>query len=238
MVKIKDYTDSEVKLLVATPFPVDLIKKTVAVTKHKDFMSKSIDNMDKIIKYLLEANHTSVFEHIVYTFIIKGASRSFLAQITRHRMASYTSGSQHYQDYRDYGFKIDKQHASGNSLQLYKESVDESRKKYIELIENGIPNHEARQVLPNASENNLIVTINARSLINFFNLRLCRRNTREIRTIASKMYEYCINHFPELFTYVGPDCYMKNKCFQGNQSCGEKYSTVVELFSAGDKGGD
>lgn len=58
--------------------------------------------------------------------------------------------------------------------------------------------------------------MNARSLINFFNLRLCYRNTDEIRIIANKMFILCKKHLPELFNYIGPDCIMKKYCTQGN----------------------
>ena len=92
---------------------------------------------------------------------------------------------------------------------------------YRELIADGVPKEEARQVLPNGMENNLMVTINARSLANFLNLRMCNRNTKEIKMVAEKMYDLVQPHFPEFFNNVGPDCSI-SKCRQGKLICPEK----------------
>ena len=104
--KIKGYSDIDIQLIGATGNPLELMARVTVITMKKNFEDNGCDNTEKKIKYLITANHTSPLEHVNYTFQIKEATRSFLAQITRHRIASYTSGSQHYQDYRDYGLKI------------------------------------------------------------------------------------------------------------------------------------
>jgi len=220
MVRIKCYEDIDVELLQATENPHDLIIVAAAMTQKKDYFKRRCD-VGKLVDSLVKARHTSLLEHVVYTFEIRGASRSFLAQATRHRMASYTSGSQQYQEYGCYGFNID------SALQgetLFKEAYQASMDFYNKLLEAGIPKEEARQVLPNGIENNLLMTINARSLINFFNQRLCKRNVKEMQEVASRMYKLVKPHFPELWRLIGPDCYMESNCTQGKLSCGEKWS--------------
>jgi len=189
----------------------------------KEFKTKS-DKTKGIVKFLLNGNHTAPLEFIDYTFLIEGASRSFLAQITRHRMASYCSSSQHYMNYADFPHSITED-LNEQQKDVMTMGLDFSVECYNKLIELGVPKYEARQVLPNSAGINYLVKMNARSLINFFNLRLCYRNTDEIQIVAEKMYKLCMEHFPELFEFVGPDCKMSNckqsrmmseKCKEGN----------------------
>lgn len=198
------YDDTEVRLLWATPDPLGVVSTALKITMKKDFLDGKPLGA-KIIPSVLAMGHTSVFEHVLYSFVILGASRSFLAQITRHRIASYTSGSQHYQVYSDYGSRG---HSGVVGDEVYQAAIQHSMGAYDQLIDNGHPPYEARQVLPNAMENNLVFTLNARSLVNFLSLRLCKRNTAEIADVAGKIETLLLDHFPELFGHVGPPCVM------------------------------
>lgn len=210
--KVLTYNDQKITVLRETKFPVILIGEAVSLTT-----GKSIKNHNKTIKFLLTANHTSLFEHCSMTLFIENVSRSFLAQITRHRMSSFTSGSQHYQDYQDYPAVISP-NLSNSQLEGVHLDCDSACASYIQELDEGIPREEARQVLPNAMAVNILWTINARSLINFLNLRMCKRNTKEMLIFAHKIHALCCNWFPELFEFVGPDCFM-TKCRQGAMSC-------------------
>lgn len=208
------YTAMAVILKYATPKPKEIINTAIQLTMKKDLINKDAD--EKVIRFLLSANHTSLFEHINYTFLVKGVSRSFLAQLSRHRMASLTTGSQHYQDYRDYPFIMSETVA--NNL-LATKTFDQITYCYKHLREIGILPEEARQILPNACEVQLLWTINARSLINFLNLRLCRRNVREMLQFAILVKNLLLDHFPELFKHIGPDCIMHGRCMQEHLGC-------------------
>jgi len=215
MMNINFYESIKVELLRSTPHPMEILSMALTMTMKKDFNK---DIPPNILKYIVKMNHTSVLEHINYTFFIHKASRSFLAQITRHRIASYTSGSQHYQTYSDY--EITGSSKMGETQKKkYLDSCERAMKDYNDLIAMGVPKYEARQLLPNAMENNLMITINARSLINLLNLRLCHRNTDEIQIIAEKMLALVKNHLPELWAHIGTDCFT-DKCKQGKMSCG------------------
>jgi len=210
--KILNYEDIKVTLLRKTENPLDLMDGVSRVTMSKDFKTKS-EKSKAIVKFLLKGNHTAPLEFIDYTFLIEGASRSFLSQITRHRMASFMSSSQHYMNYSDFPHAIMK-NLTDEQKMAFEQSLNDSVDAYKTLINLGVPKYEARQVLPNSCAVNLYVKMNARSLMNFFNLRLCYRNTEEIQIVAEKMLKLCRGHFPELFDNIGPDCFQTN-CKQG-----------------------
>ena len=206
---LKTYDEMQVQLIRSTEDPGHIIRLASDLTQKKETSGKGAS--EELIKFLITANHTSLLEHITTTWLIKDVSRSFLAQITRHRMASYTSASQHYQDYRDYPNIVDK--SMDNSLTDNQfVAIDAA---YVEHINKGVPAQEARQILPNAKAVNILWTINVRSLINFLNLRLCYRNVNEMRIFANKVHDKCMLWWPEVFDHIGPDCMMLGKCRQG-----------------------
>ena len=91
---------------------------------------------------------------------------------------------------------------------------------YKWLVLNGVPKEDARYILPNATATNIIVTMNARSLLNFFRLRCCNRAQWEIRELADAMYMECMKVAPLLFANAGPAC-VTGKCTEGKMTCGK-----------------
>ena len=79
---------------------------------------------------------------------------------------------------------------------------------------------DARFVLPNACTTKMIVTMNARSLHNFFRHRCCNRAQWEIRELADRMLKLCIEVAPHLFKNAGPSC-VCGACPEGKMTCGE-----------------
>ena len=144
------------------------------------------DNFNLLIN-TIEMNHQSILEHVNVTYAIEGASRSFLAQITRHRLFSFLSASQHYMDYSDmadFVVPVEIQEQGPTYVKEYLEACKKSILEYKSLIDKGIDHSVARQVLPNGMKNQLIITGNLRQWKNFLNLRLCGRNTSEIEYVA------------------------------------------------------
>ncbi len=223
MAEIHDYTDMEVGLLHATPNPAAHVGIALSITMKKDPLAKPKVVSEGLCGKLMRAEHSSLFEHVVYSFLIEGVSRSFLAQITRQRTASPTSGSQHYQIYSAYPMAVDKRYS--NTLES---SLDFSLDEYDRAIKNGVPREEARQVLPGACTVNYMWTIDARNLMFFLRQRLCNRNVKEMRVFAHKVLSLVKHHFPELFNNVGPQCY-QGKCHQAelNMQCEAKRWVVV-----------
>jgi thymidylate synthase (FAD) len=220
----------EVKVNWATPNPGKEIREALTNTMYDISKFPATDKTvsKDLIHFLFKAEHSSVMEHAVISFTIQGASRSWLAQITRHRMASMTSSSQHYQDYQDYPFVVG-QHMA-NLL-----SVDEAftgcLNRYRSLLRMEVPKEEARQVLPNASAVNFKWTINARSLYNFMRLRMCLRNVEEIRIFCDKVSLLVQEWWPEYAHVLGPPCYVDGKCNQGFMTCGKEFKHVKDWQS-------
>jgi thymidylate synthase (FAD) len=80
-------------------------------------------------------------------------------------------------------------------------------------------NEDARFVLPNACETQMIITMNARELMHFFSLRCCNRAQWEIRSAAWQMLEGVLKVAPNVFAASGPDC-LSSGCPEGKKSCG------------------
>jgi len=220
---IHSYNDMQVVTKWATPNPGKEIRE--ALTNTMADVSMLTDEPEgkvssKMLKFLFDAEHSSVIEHAVISFMIQGASRSWLAQITRHRIASITSSSQHYQNYEEYPCVV---HPSLVDSYTVCDSLYSSVSNYASLIYNGIRREEARQVLPNAMAVNLKWTVNARSLHNFMRLRMCLRNVTEIRIFCTKIFPLVQQWWPEYADILGPPCVTDGKCNQGSMSCGKEF---------------
>lgn len=124
--------------------------------------------------------------------------------MTRHRIASYTVESQRYCNYQD-GFDVYippriKDIINTNEIvsNAWNDTMAMIRTCYNELIDEGIPKEEARYLLPNACMCNLVFTMNLRSLINFWQLRLDKHAQYEIRELAQGMLELVLETIPNL----------------------------------------
>ena len=104
--------------------------------------------------------------------------------------------------------------------------IDDLQEKYNELLELGIAPEDARYILPNAASTNLIVTMNARSLLHFFELRCCTRAQWEIRKLANLMLAEVQAVAPHLFAGAGPTCVSMDLCFEGAMCCGRTKNVV------------
>jgi thymidylate synthase (FAD) len=230
-----------VTILAHTPNPERLVATAARLCYSADdvetIMDKMCDNdAEKQIKLLQSIGHESPIEHISFTFAVEGVSRSLLAQITRHRIASFSVRSQRYvkmgedvvippeidvdEDARSYFYT-----AIATAYECYgqisnilkdfytEEGMDEksAEKKAIE---------DARFVLPNAACTSMIVTMNARELLHFFRLRCCNRAQWEIREVADEMLRQCQEVAPTLFDGAGAPC-VDGKCPEGKMSCGK-----------------
>lgn len=190
--------------------------------------SKDIKDL-KLLRNVLDQNHGSILEHVYITYAIINASRSYLAQQTRHRMASYTSSSQHYIDHTemsDAEIPLEILECENPEIiDYYLGAYKDVKKAYNELIEKyNIDHSVARQLLPNAQRNLLIVTANIRSWLNFMNQRICNRNTSEIQYIAYLIREDLKNIVPMCTEYMVPDCIKEGHCTQKAMSCGIGWS--------------
>ena len=180
----------------------------------------------KALRGALESGHESVAEHAGFTFRIEDVSRMLLAQLTRHRLASFSVQSQRYCGI-SYNMAMPEsvRNASSHVYDVFLDAVESSYKAYDWLIENGIPAEDARMVAPEGETTELVMTMNARELRHFFSLRCCNRAQWEIRELARKMLAECSVVAPALFKDAGPGC-VRGRCPEGKRSCGRPYTRV------------
>ena len=155
----------------------------------------SIDG--KIMNSCYRSGHWAVLEFADFTFHVSGVSRTLLAQMTRHRIASYAVRSQRY--CAENGFQYVTPPAIQNNTEAlfcYTDIMKAIDDTYEHLQDLGIENEDARFVLPNACDTVYEVKMNGRELINFMNLRLCTRAQWEIRQLAQQMKK-CVSEYDE-----------------------------------------
>ena len=211
-----------VQLLAHTPAPEQLVaasaKLCYSAASIADLAAIEADKAAEFISRLPEA-HQSPLEHVSFTFGIEGVSRAMLAQITRHRIASFSVQSQRYVNMDGFGYVIPPSIAANqDALDEYEHFMDRADLVYTYLRSSGIPAEDARFVLPNACETRMIVTMNARELLHFFSLRCCKRAQWEIRAVADEMLRLCKEVAPEIFAKAGPGC-VRGHCPEGKMRC-------------------
>lgn len=248
----------KVELITYTPQPektvasaAKLCYSPVGISQIRDGLTK--EKAAAFVDMLAEIGHESPIEHAFFTFGIEGVSRSLLAQITRHRMASFSVQSQRYVSEMDFEYVIPPEIESmPEAKEEYIKAMEEDRIHYNNLTDilkekhlhqflaDGMSEKEAnkaaekkaiedaRFVLPNACETKMIMTMNARSLHNFFAHRCCNRAQWEIRELATQMFELVYSVAPHLFKHAGPPC-LNGPCPEGKMSCGKR-NEVISFF--------
>lgn len=240
----------KVTLLSHTPNPENLIaaaaKLCYSNASIDELLSKiSDESASDFVGMLSEIGHESPTEHINFTFAIQGVSRALLAQITRHRIASYSVQSQRYVKENAFGYVIppeiekiplakEKFEKAMQIAQLHYDELTQILKAehYNTLIQNAVEEkqanrqaekqaiEDARFVLPNACDTKMILTMNARSLHNFFKHRGCNRAQWEIKAVADEMLKLVVAVAPTLFRTAGPSC-VRGICHEGKMTCGQ-----------------
>ncbi len=177
----------------------------------------NIETAKQIIKRVTGYGHTSIIEHASFTFSIEEASRAMTHQLVRHRIASYTQQSQRYVTYGTLENYVTPQNITDNAeaKKIFEETLEKISETYQKLLKMDIPKEDARFILPNAAKTNIIVTMNARELRHFFNVRCCTRAQWEIRAAAMEMLKQARNVAPALFGNSGPTCVEMGYCPEG-----------------------
>lgn len=177
----------EVKLISWTKDPIGTVAKAASMC----YASKPSRST---VKGCIKSGHTSILEMANYTFEIRGVSRSLLAQLTRHRHASYAVESQRYVKYDNVDWVTD-----GLPLVLspvIEQQADVSLEAYKDIVAKEFKAEDARAVLPNCMPTNLVMTMNLRAMMNFMHERLCSLAQTEIRILATEMKK-CVIACPD-----------------------------------------
>ena len=228
-----------VMLLTHTPDPEKtcaLAARTCYSALDEQGLQEKVESADqsKFLKGIVASGHLSVLEHASFTFFAEGVSRALLAQISRHRIASFSVQSQRYVSLEkgfDYIIPPRIKDLGEEAVLEYNAEMEHMHKWYIawqeKLGENA--NEDARFVLPNACETHITFTMNARELLHFFSLRCCNRAQWEIRELATEMLRLCKEAAPVIFENAGPGC-VSGACPEGTRSCGQA-KTMREKFA-------
>ena len=238
-----------VELLAYTPNPdyivamsAKLCYSKVGVDNIRDNLND--ENVEKFITHLTSIGHQSPIEHVSFTFGIDGISRTCTHQLVRHRIASYSQQSQRYVKLEQFEYIIPPQIKNNEKARkIYIKSMEDAQKAYDDIVNEILDENikyflsegynekqaksmaekksieDARYVFPNACETKIVVTMNARTLMNFFEHRLCERAQWEIKEMAYLMLEEVKKVAPNLFKKAGPSCVSKPKCKEGTMSC-------------------
>jgi thymidylate synthase (FAD) len=239
----------KVTLITYTPEPEKIIASAAKLCYSSSDIESLMNGLttekaEKFIEKLTDLGHQSPLEHCSFTFGIEGVSRSLSHQLVRHRIASYSQKSQRYVTEGQFEYVIPPEienipeskvlfiKAMEDDQQVYDKLVDILTKKHFkDLLAKGVDEKKARQtagkraiedarfVLPNACETKIIMTMNIRTLLHFFEERCCTRAQWEIRRMANKMLDICKEIAPNIFTNAGASC-VRGKCKEGKMSCG------------------
>lgn len=223
----------KVRLIRCTPNP----EETIALGAKLCYSKSGIEDLEArisakdqsaFISKLMSMGHESVLEHASFTFGVEGVSRVLLAQLTRHRIASFSVQSQRYVSYENgFGYILPPSiEALGEEAAAkFQAQMDQIERWYVEwqkqLGSGELSNQDARFVLPNACETRILMTMNVRELRHFFSLRMCTRAQWEIREMAEQMHRLCMETAPDLFADAGPAC-LRGRCPEGEKSCGQQ----------------
>lgn len=214
----------------------------------------SDENVEKFIDKLMDLGHMSPVEHISFTFSIEGVSRTLTHQLVRHRLASFSQKSQRYVRANNYEYIIPpKIENNPKALEIYKNHMQQTidaynklaeiliEQEYEKLLDSGMDEkkarsvaekssiEDARYVFANATETKLVMTMNARELLHFFEVRCCQRAQWEIREMATKMLIEVKKVCPHIFKKAGPGC-IRGNCPEGKMTCG-KIKEVREYYN-------
>lgn len=224
----------DVQLLYSTPDPERAIAAAARLCYSPVGASELLEHMSdeavrRVLRTVISSGHTSTLEHASYTFAIDGVSRAMTHQLVRHRLASYNQQSQRYVTYdSEPVFVVPPSVAADPAArEVFDDACASAFEWYRALLDADVPPEDARYLLPNAMETKIVVTMNVRELLHFFELRCCRRAQWEIREVALAMLALAEPTAPYIFMDAGASC-RRGPCGEGTMTCGEPYAKALK----------
>jgi thymidylate synthase (FAD) len=183
---------------------------------------------DEYLAKIIKDGHLSIIEHNMYVFYVTGISRTTSHQLVRKRIASFSQQSQRYVDADNFVYITPDKIKKSKYGKEYEDLIEKSHILYQKMVGEGIEKEDARYILPNATSTQLIVSMNAHALIDFFAVRICQRSQWEIRELAERMLEEVRKVAPTIFRNAGAFCDFYGYCPENDKSCG-RASTIEQL---------
>jgi thymidylate synthase (FAD) len=235
-VKLLDVTNDAISIIYAAcrqcyspKFAGDLIEEVRSdIKKQEDFVRK-----------VVSSGHESPIEHVKFTFAIEGVSRALTHQLVRHRIASFSQQSQRYVKAANFNYIIPPSIEQDNDLKSkFIRMMEAIQTSYNDLLESFKKNdksgeqvnQDARFLLPQAAETKIVVTMNCRELIHFFEQRCCNRAQWEIRSLALEMLKVCQDKLPAVFAETGAKCVKLSYCPESAQFSCKRYPLKEEVI--------
>ncbi len=198
------------------------------------FSDSKIDvkQQEEFVKKVVSSGHLSPLEHVKFSFAIQGVSRALSHQLVRHRLASYSQQSQRYVKEKDFDYiippSVECNSVARNEFEKLMSTIQKSYTQLLSLLgEDNLSqeaaNQDARFALPQAAETKIVVTMNCRELLHFFQHRCCERAQWEIRQLAQKLLAICRKELPAVFALAGAKCEGLGYCPEGEKFCCGKY---------------
>lgn len=191
---------AKVKLLRVTEEGINLVAESARVSGVSLTQSAG-----EIIGLITDNDYSSALEHIYFTFDISEISVALSRELLEHRISSHTARSTRYMEEQGFGYHVPKElerKGEAEAAGIYRAAMKNADEAYTKLRELGVAREQARYVLPLALHTHYVVTMNVRSLINFFMLRLCVRASPEIRELAMRMYKLCLEEYPDILSKI------------------------------------
>lgn len=236
----------KVTLMQHTPEPEKVVASAAKLCYSPVGVTEILEKLEdgkasEFVRMLMRLGHMSPVEHVSFTFGIEGISRVCSHQLVRHRIASYSQQSQRYVKLDAFETVVPPAiRENPRALAVFNETMETCRTAYGRIADLLLEAYmeeaavedraarsaaekkaieDARFVFPNACETKIVVTMNARSLLHFFEQRCCNRAQWEIRAVADEMLRCVRQAAPTLFEQAGPPC-VKGPCPEGAMSCG------------------
>jgi thymidylate synthase (FAD) len=169
-------------------------------TSYLSFDKQGEGTEKRFIRMLIKSGHLSVLEHAYATFRISGASRSFTHQLVRHRLCSFIQQSQRYVDESNFNYiEPDSIRNNPEAHSVFIDFMGKAKEAYLKLNGLKIKKEDARYVLPNAVESQIVVSANFREWRNIINLRGKAQAQWEIRRVAIEILKILKKHAPNVF---------------------------------------
>lgn len=188
-----------VELLAITPDAEKLIEEA-GRTCYLSLDKITDSSSEKFITAAIRRGHESIIEHASASFRIFGASRAFTHQLVRHRLASFSQQSQRYVDESNFNFIVPPEiEGNDEAKKIYLEHMEQVLEIYKKLRSSGVKKEDARFILPNALESQIVFSANFRELRSILKLRLEKHAQWEIRRVFIEILKVLQNHAPTVF---------------------------------------
>lgn len=182
---------------------------------------------EKTVQAMTQLPHPTIQKFAAINVVVVGASRRFLAQVTRHQNeVKFMSASLQYSDYsNDAAFAVPYEVIARHEEEVFLATCRESMENYASAVNMGLLNDAAGYMAPQALRNVLLISATPYQWKHMISQRICRRNTSETRIVFLKIWEELYRLNPSLFSRntTGPFC-MQGGCKEGKMSCGNMLS--------------